>query len=423
MSTSDFQAQLEIEAQAEPPNNYALPPKLNSKKILITSESLGPINGVTRATQYLLDFLLERDVKLAAVAPDFGKQDISPLRKRMPIVRLPGLPIIYNPDLVMPFPFRVQKIYERTFKPDLIYLASPASLGLQFWLQVRNSGIPLIANFQTDLSAYAKRMLPKPLQTPTAWLFDELQKQAFAHKSFKYILCPSSASRDYLLSLKVPPKKLKIVGRGVDCHFFDHRKRSAEVRAKLAPNNEILLLCVSRISLEKGFDFLAEAYRQITLRLESLNLPRKVRLIITGGNSNQNIERNIHGYFSKYHLDVIFTGAKTGEPLAQIFAGADIFVYPSVTETFGQVIQEAMASGLPVVARREGGPTDIVQPGLTGYLPDPNDLAAFVENTLELIQNEELRQRMSRAARTYAENRTWDAINYEITQIMADSLN
>jgi glycosyltransferase involved in cell wall biosynthesis len=422
MSISDFQEQLEVETNAEPHNGYPLPAKLSGKKILVTSESLGPINGVTRATQYLLDFLIERNVRLAAVAPEYGKQDVSPLRKKIPVVRLPGMPLIYNPDLVLPYPFSVKKIYRRTFTPDLIYMASPAALGLQFWLQAKDSGIPIIANFQTDLAAYAGRMLPLPFRTPGAWFVNTLQKEAFVQDCFKYILCPSSASRDYLLSLKIPAKKLRLVGRGVDCHFFDYRKRSAELRAKLAPNNELLLLCVSRVSLEKGFDFLAEAYRRLTKKLDALNLPRKVRLIVTGGNSNHTIERNIHGYFSKPHLDVVFTGAKTGEPLAQIFASADIFVYPSVTETFGQVIQEAMASGLPVVARREGGPADIVQPGVTGYLPDPDDVDTFVENTLTLIQDEALRQKMSRAARHYAENRSWDAINHEIAELMATCL-
>jgi glycosyltransferase involved in cell wall biosynthesis len=419
MSISDFQDQLENEAAAEPHGDYPLPTKLNGKKILITTESLGPINGVTRATQYLLDFLLERNVRLAAVAPEYGKQETSPLRKKIPIVRLPGMSLIYNPDLVLPYPFSVRKIYRRTFTPDLVYMASPAMLGLQLWLQMKDSGIPIIANFQTDLAAYAERMLPLPLRSPSAWFVNELHKQAFAQPSFKYILCPSSASRDYLLSLKVPARKLKIVGRGVDCHFFDYRKRSAGLRAKLAPNNELLLLCVSRVSLEKGFEFLAEAYKRLTQRLKTLNFTRKVRLIVTGGNTNHAIERTIQGYFTKHNLDVVFTGAKTGEPLAQIFASADIFVYPSITETFGQVIQEAMASGLPVVARREGGPADIVQPGVTGYLPAPDDVDTFVENTLTLIQDENLRQRMSQTARIYAENRTWDAINHEITELMA----
>ena len=96
----------------------------------------------------------------------------------------------------------------------------------------------------------------------------------------------------------------------------------------------------------------------------------KFRLIVTGGNTNPAIERAIHGHFAACGLDVQFTGTLTGEALAAMYASADLFVFPSQTETFGQVIQEAMASGLPVIAQRKGGPADLVRPGVTGYLAD-----------------------------------------------------
>ncbi len=396
------------------------PRRLDSKKVLVTSESLGPINGVTRATQYFLEYLIERGIKVAAVAPEFGREERSPLHKRLPIVRLAGLPLFFNPDLLIARPFRTSKIFRRTFQPDIIYIASPASLGIQFWWQLRQQNIPLVVNFQTDLSAYALRMLPQPFNQLAAKGMDWLQSKVFRHKAVKAVLCPSQSSRQYLLSLGVPETKLRLVGRGVDSHFFNPTKRSLDLRAQLAPNDEVLLLCVSRLSLEKGFDFLADAYAHTVQQAAALGLGQKFRLVITGGNSNHVIQQHIHSLFEKKGLDVTFTGPLTGEPLAQVYASTDIFVFPSLTETFGQVIQEAMASGLPVVALRAGGPADLVQPGDTGYLAEPGDLDIFADQILKLVQDGALRRQMGVTARTIAESRSWEAINRQISRILAE---
>lgn len=397
------------------------PPRLDGKKVLVTSESLGPINGVTRATQYFLEYLVERGIKVAAVAPEFGRDDRSPLHKRLPIVRLAGLPLFFNPDLLIARPFRTSKIFQRTFRPDIIYIASPASLGIQFWWQLRHQNIPLVVNFQTDLAAYTLRMLPRPFNRLIAKGMDWLQSKVFRHKAVKAVLCPSQSSRQYLLSLGVPEAKLRLVGRGVDSNFFNLTKRSLQLRAQLAPNGEVLLLCVSRLSLEKGFDFLADAYAHAIQQAAALGLEQKFRLVITGGNSNHAIQQHIQSLFEKKGLDVTFTGPLTGEPLAQVYASADIFVFPSLTETFGQVIQEAMASGLPVVALRAGGPAGLVQPGETGYLAEPGDLDIFADQILKLIQDKALRHRLGLTARHIAEGRSWEAINRQISRILAEA--
>jgi len=400
---------------------FPVPDKLKNEKVLVLSESLGPINGVTRATQYLLEYLLERGVKVAAVAPEFGKLDELPLRKKLPLVRLPGTPLFYNPDLLFVHPFRMSKIFQRTFRPDVIYLASPASIGLQTWAQLRKAGIPMVANYQTDLSAYAKRMLPPVVNKAVSWGIDQLQGLAFREDCMKTVMVPSSSSRDYLVSIGVPNEKLKSVGRGVDNVLFNPLKRSPELHDHLAPNGELILLCVTRVSLEKGLDFLAEAYQELVREAGRRGLTQRFRLVITGGNTNQVIVHHIQDYFTKRKLEVHFSGPLVGEKLAQMYATGDIFVYTSLTETFGQVIQEAMASGLPVIARREGGPADIVQPGITGYLPAPHDVTDFVNKTLLLIEDAELRAQMGQAANNFALTRSWDAINQQIAQILAEA--
>ena len=315
----------------------------------------------------------------------------------------------------------MSKVFKAAFNPDLIYLASPASTGLQVWWQLRNRKTPIVVNFQTDLAYYSRLMLPKPIGRLASWGLDRLTAHTFRHSSVKAVLAPSNSSKEYLLKLGIPPEKIRLVGRGVDSIFFNNSKRSEKLRQKLAPNGELLLLCVSRVSLEKGFEFLAEAFQEITR--SSLNEPTILpsKLIITGGNNNPKIEKIVKDYFRSRQLDVHFTGPLTGEPLAEMFASADLFLFPSLTETYGQVIQEAMASGLPVIARKEGGPIDLVIPGQTGFLAEPDNVEEFVEYVLGLIKDPILRQNQGNYARRLAESRSWDAINSQIAQILDDA--
>jgi glycosyltransferase involved in cell wall biosynthesis len=292
---------------------------------------------------------------------------------------------------------------------------------LQVWWQLRNAGIPVVANYQTDLASYSRRMLPILLNNSAAWLIDRVTS-LLKQDCFKFILVPSGSARAYLSSLGVKEERMRLVGRGVDGTVFNPAFRSEELRHTLAPNGEVLLLCVSRVSLEKGFDFLADAYALMVKLAKERGLKTPFRLVVTGGNTNQGIENAIKSYFEKQSLDVVFTGPRTGNPLSEVYASADIFVFPSLTETFGQVIQEAMSSGLPVVARREGGPADIVEEGETGFLINPSDATDFAEKTLRLVEDAGLRREMSEKALRFACSRSWDAINQQIARIMVEAL-
>lgn len=331
-------------------------------------------------------------------------------------------PLPYNPELRVVLPFRLRRIMCALFRPEMVYLASPASLGIQLWRQARAAAIPMVANFQTDLASYARLSLPPAIGGPAGRTADRLHAMLYCDPSVRAVLCPSTASREYLLDLGVPARKIQIVRRGVDCTLFDARKRSQALRGSLAPNGEVLLLCVSRLSLEKGFDFLAAAFAATLQQAQGRRGCSKFRLIVTGGNANPAIAQTIRGYFAARGLDVHFTGTLTGEALATMYASADFFVFPSQTETFGQVIQEAMASGLPVVAQRKGGPADLVRPGVTGYLTSPGDVEDFARQILDLVEDADHRTRIGYTARAIAEKRSWDAVNARIADIMATAL-
>lgn len=388
---------------------------LRGARVLIATESLGPVNGVTRATVSFRTHLAAHDIPNVTFAPETGADAD---RDFDGTIRLPGLPLTYNPDLRIVRPFDVPELFRRVGRPDVIYLASPATLGFQLWWQVRHMGIPVVANFQTDLATYARLMLPRPARLAASWGADQFTARLYRDPAIRLAFVPSSQSRDYLVGLGVPETKLRLLGRGVDCELFHRAKRSSIVRQRLAPHGELLLLCVSRLSHEKGFDFLAAAYREIVTRARAHGITRPFRLIITGGNANPAIEADVRHLFDG--LDVHFTGMLTGEALAATFASADMFVFPSQSETFGQVIQEAMASGLPTIALRAGGPADLVVPGQTGTLVAPDDVPAFAEATLDLMADDLRRARIGRIARAVAEHRSWEAINLRIAQALAE---
>lgn len=413
------------------------PSALRGKRILLCTESFGPVNGVSRTTLMLVNHLRANGAQVAVVAPhNHTKHNtftpppspvLSPADSlKQPEVRVTGYPLPFNPELSIVYPVRNSTLYSRTFgedsPPDLIYLASPASLGFQVMLQLRQqrkeNQIPVICNFQTDLAGYCAILFPAPLSHFAVFAFAAVQSYLFRHASVKTIFYPSRFVKRYLMSQNVQEGKLDLLTRGVNTELFNPRQRSEDLRKKIAPNGEIIFVTVSRIAGEKGFDFLAQATKEMDAR------GLKFKLLVVGGNRNPDMEKDVHNMFEplKQEGKVVFTGFKVGDDLAAAYACGDVFLHCSITETFGLVVLESMASGVPVVARDEGGPSDIVQHGETGYLVPPKDLDGFVVKAMKLAHDSKLRQRMSVAAREQASECSWDKINNKVAWRMASTI-
>lgn len=475
------------------------PQELVGKKVLLASESLGPINGVSRTTQSLIDYLRKNGVNVATCAPNYAGQSIVPTEprpERTPIVnkdwiraiekkstnlgsralggawtwhheregsdktsqqsmdqapqaarnprminrsrsedakrrlesnrltrlnpefRLQGLPLPYNPDLTVAYPFRLGVVYDNTFKPDLIYLASPASVGFQFLIQLRQltDPIPTLLNFQTDLSHYSTILFPEPLDRYGVWLLQVVQGFLFQSSAVQTIFYPSAYVRKYMSAAGAPEGKMQHLGRGVDTKQFNPSRRSQSYRKQIAPTGEIIFACISRLAPEKGFEFLAQA----AIRLAATGLPFK--LLIVGGNKNPAVENEVHDYFAPLGDRVVFTGMLRGDALARAYAAADVFLHCSITETFGLVVLESMASCVPVIARDEGGPSETVNHGNTGFLVPPHDMDKFVAYAHMLATDEAMRAAMGIKAREQALDTTWDKINNRVAVQLAAAL-
>jgi phosphatidylinositol alpha 1,6-mannosyltransferase len=191
----------------------------------------------------------------------------------------------------------------------------------------------------------------------------------------------------------------------VDTELFDPARRSERLRRELAPGGEVLVGYVGRLALEKRVDLLGQVAA----------LPGTRLVIVGGGPAEGMLRRALPG--------AVFLGPRYGTDLAGIYASLDVFVHGGASETFGQTLQEAAASGLPVVAPAAGGPLDIVSEGTTGFLVPPGAPGPLAEAVSRLVRDPEMRAAMGRAARQKVAGRTWPVLGDELIGHYAEVLD
>jgi glycosyltransferase involved in cell wall biosynthesis len=309
------------------------------------------------------------------------------------MVRVPGLSFPLYPEVRLAPPWSsFQKALDR-FQPDLIHAVNPVTLGSGGVWFARQRGIPLVASYQTDLPGYATRW-GYGFAGPLLWtLLRSIHNQAHLN------LAPSEYTRRELKAHNF--RRVKVWSRGVDTDFFNPTKRNTGMRARLSCGqvDAPLLLYTGRLSSEKRVDWL----------LSVMQAYPHTRLAIVGdGPQRAELENTFSG------MNVQFTGFLHGEELAQAYASSDIFVFPSPNETFGNVVLEAMASGLPVVVPASGGIVDFVTHGRNGLMFASDDQDSQLHQVGKLIFHNELRQSIAAQARIYAEGKNWTSILNEL---------
>ncbi len=385
--------------------------------LLVVTESFGQLNGVSRATLAFCAYLKQQKANFRILAP--AGRNLLANDSDYPLRRLRGFPFPFptSPDLRLVTPFLLRRQIAAPRAISVVYLASPASLGLLVWLQARH--LPIVVNYQTELSDFARATLPRPLRNPASRLIDRLTAFIFNDRAVRAVLA-TRASFAYLHRIGVRDDKLRPIQRGVDTAMFHPTKRSADLRRILAPNGEDIVLYVGRLAFEKNLSLLAEVNQRLLARQQRGELA-PFRFIIVGGNDNRSVVERIKAHFAT-QSNVSFTGPLVGEELATHYASADLFAFPALHETFGQVVQEAMSSGLPVVAINSGGPANIVQPALTGYLCDPDRAAEDMTDYLaSLLRDHASRATMAAAARQFAAQRSWDDVNQQMLAVLIES--
>jgi len=362
-------------------------------KIAIVAESFLPsMNGVTHSVLQTLDYLCARGhqaVVIAAADHDATDSYQPPVGPRVPVYRLPALALPgYNSFRVaVGGSARLRRLLTE-IEPDVVHLASPFVLGWRAIVAADRLGLPSVAVYQTEVPTYAARY-GIPAAEPMLW-----KRVVDIHDRATLTLAPSSFSADELQKRGIP--RVRRWGRGVDAQRFHPSHRDEDWRRRIAPNGEVIIGYVGRLAAEKQVDDLAVL----------AGIPN-TRLVITGDGPYADRLKTVLP-------DAVFTGFLGGADLARLMAGLDIFVHPGEAETFCQTIQEAMASGVPVVAVGRGGPLDLVDHSRTGWLYAPGDLAALRSRVTDLGGDTRKRQVFGATARKRVERSSWAAVCDEL---------
>ena len=365
---------------------------------IITETFLPKVDGIVKVTCLLLDHLSKRGIEALVIAPRYGE---GARYKDVPVRSLPSLPFPLYPEARLGFASLSLYRDLAAFQPDVAHLFHPVMTGIPTMMMLKWMEAPTVTSFHLDYARLAPQFRLGALDLGfTRPLIDELTKNIFNWSD--YSLAPSTLVRQQMRRLGI--SNVGLWRRGVDAQAFHPKFRSAAMRAELTAGNpeSTLLLYVGRLSDEKQIE-------HIRPTLEAL--PNTRLALVGDGPARADLER----YFAD--LPVKFMGYMRGERLSQAYASADIFVFPSRLETFGLVVIEAMAAGLPVVAARVGGVGDMVSEGVNGYRFKSGDRAMLLEGVRRIASNREKMRWMGQQARAYAEAQSWEAIMDEVIDL------
>lgn len=361
-------------------------------RILIGTESFLPrSNGVTNTVARTMRYLKSQGHVVLLLAPGDGPTEFEGQR----VIRIPSLSLRSwaTVDLTATTVRRIMKVIQE-FQPDVVHLASPFLLGAQIRKAANRLDIPTVAVFQTDISGFASFYgLSAARNIGDARIFR-------IHRKADLTLSPSTHSTNYLRGLGLT--QIRQWGRGVDTIQFNPNKYSRSLRKSWGADAETLVIgYVGRLAPEKQVENLSALQG-----LEDL-LEKNIKIIIIGdGPSKKKLQQVVP--------QAKFIGSLHGEKLGQAMASFDVLVTTGENETFCQVVQEGMASAVPVVSPYSGGPMDLIQDGENGFFYSPGDKYSLRRAILRIAANPNMRKEMGRVARNSVKSRTWENVCSEL---------
>lgn len=351
-------------------------------RIALFTEVFTPkIDGIVTRLRYTVKELTELGHEVLVIAPGPGPTTYGSVR----VLRTPSTPFSHYPGINIGIPTPAIAASVTAFRPDIVHAVNPIALGAWAVAYARSKKLPLLCSYHTNVPAYTEDFgLPQLRKSAESWIRS-------LHNRADVNLCPSAplveeARRGGMERVRLWPK-------AVDTELFSPSRASSAMREKLTGGHPAspLILSVGRLSHEKNL---------ATLRPVLDQLPN-ARLAFVGAGPAEEELRSLFG-----HTPTVFTGPMSGTELASAFASADVFAFPSLTDTLGNVAFEAMASGLPVVGAPAGGIPDIVSHGHNGLLADPAS-PAFAEAIDSILRNADLRGELTAGALATARGRSW----------------
>lgn len=358
-------------------------------------------DGVSLTLNRLVDFLLDKDIPVKIFGPTDDEPAIDHVGDFTPVPSVP-MPGRSEYRITVGFPEKIQKKLDK-FAPTLVHLATPDLLGFRAMRYAQFNDIQIVSSYHTHFTSYLKYYNLQLLEM-LGWKY-----LAWFYSQCKHIYVPSTSMAEELHEHGITDG-IRLWARGVNIDQFNPRYRSMDWRKKEGiEDREYLVTFVSRLVWEKDLQTFVDSVK----KLLAGDVPVKP-MIVGDGPARKELE---------YMLpEAHFTGFLTGNELARAYASSDVFLFPSDTETFGNVTLEAMACGVPVVVADATGSKSLVEPAVNGFLATPRKPKEFADQTRKILEDNEKRQQMSKAARQKALAYDWEKVNQDLLNNYYDAL-
>jgi glycosyltransferase involved in cell wall biosynthesis len=368
--------------------------------IAFVTETFPPeVNGVAMTVGRLVSGMRERGHRVNVIRPRQSKTDTGSEHE----LALPGFPLPGYPGLRFGLPAggRLARLW-RHKRPDLVHVVTEGPLGWSAVNTARRMGIPVTSGFHTNFDRYSVHYGVGWMRPAVSAYLRTLHRRTLA------TMVPTAALAADLAGEGLPG--VRVVGRGVDTHLYDPKRRSAELRASWGVTDDSpVCLSVGRLAAEKNLALAERAFDAIRSRYP------KARMVWVGdGPSAKQLAQD--------HPDHHFAGMRLGEDLAGHYASADLFLFPSLTETYGNVVAEAMASGLPVVAYRSAAAAELVEHQENGVVVAPGDETAYIDAALWTLGAPERLSLLSAAARLCMLPRSWAGVVESFEKVAREAI-
>ena len=356
------------------------------KKIALFTDTLHDINGVAITIKRLIETAKKQEVELVVITS--SSEDTSFKDGVMNFKAIGDFSLPEYPELKLHFPpiLDIIDYFEREGFTR-IHVSTPGTMGLVGLFIAKLMNMPLAGTYHTDIPQYVKKLTNDSFLENVAWNY-----MIWFYNQMEEVMVPSASTRKQLIKKGLAAEKVKPLPRWVDTQVFTPAKKDLFYWEKYQLNGNIKFLYVGRVSKEKNLKLLADAFKDAFDRGYSCNL-----IIVGDGPYRKELESKLFGY------PVLFTGFLTGEDLSKIYASSDIFVFPSTTDTFGNVVLEAQASGLPVIVSDEGGPKELMINGETGFVVKANDKESLTHAMEFFIMDRSNVVAMGKQARHFTE--------------------
>ena len=375
-----------------------------SLRIAVVTETWPPeVNGVAMTLAKLVQGLSHRNHDVQLIRPRQTKTDSPMSDSSLEEVLMRGMPIPRYPELKLGLPSKKTLVKTWTLRrPDVVHIATEGPLGWSALQAAKVLKLPVTSDFRTNFQSYSKHYGVGWLRKPIV---------AYLRKFHNATACTMVPTRELMRTLSQNGfANLKVVSRGVDTKLFNISKRDTSLRSSWGATDDTkVLISVGRMAPEKNLDQVLKAYEALQVTGQAF------KLVMVG-------DGPLKEQFQKRYPEIIFPGMLSQSNLAAYYASSDLFIFPSQTETFGNVTLEALASGIPVLAFDCAAARDWVQTGVNGWLVAENNPEGFAAQAVAIVTSKDLLDQITESTRQQVVHLDWDQIAEQVESVFWDAI-